>query len=280
MRVLQGWRERWRQWRGWRGGDETSQGVSWELPDWTSLHFRDQVIYICQDRSIVTLFNLGVAQSRQVVQSGILNDVMSRGMWWWCHATWCMTVRHKVYDVIITSHAVWRHVVLVNHVTLSMTSYLVLFDVTCCMTSPHVSYDVMSPGVWRHVLNPLPSCSTSPAKQSLPLMEYVYNVVRFIDAILSNNATDDHCKEFVKQGQYLSFPTSLWISWLCNWKFPIYSFQFDHQLSSNLFWASFSRWVGAADKDTLPPKHCYSVRFLPGLYGRCDYSEGYTGNFL
>ena len=50
------------------------------------------------------------------------------------------------------------------------------------------------------------SCSTQ-TKQSLPLMEYVYNVVRFIDAILSNNATDDHCKEFVKQG-VLSFTTS------------------------------------------------------------------------
>ena len=28
-------------------------------------------------------------------------------------------------------------------------------------------------------------------------MEYIYNVVRFIDAILSNNATDDHCKVLV-----------------------------------------------------------------------------------
>ncbi|KAK6177350.1 hypothetical protein SNE40_015469 [Patella caerulea] len=34
-------------------------------------------------------------------------------------------------------------------------------------------------------------------KQAIPLMDYVLNVMRFVEAILSNNSTDDHCREFV-----------------------------------------------------------------------------------
>ncbi len=30
-------------------------------------------------------------------------------------------------------------------------------------------------------------------------MDYITNIMKFIEAILSNNSTDDHCKEFVKQ---------------------------------------------------------------------------------
>ncbi len=33
-----------------------------------------------------------------------------------------------------------------------------------------------------------------------PLTEYIINVVHFLDAILSNNSTDDHMKEFINQG--------------------------------------------------------------------------------
>ncbi len=33
-----------------------------------------------------------------------------------------------------------------------------------------------------------------------PLTEYIINVVHFLDAILSNNSTDDHMKEFISQG--------------------------------------------------------------------------------
>jgi len=33
-----------------------------------------------------------------------------------------------------------------------------------------------------------------------PLSEYVINVVHFVDAILSNNSTDDHIQEFITQG--------------------------------------------------------------------------------
>ncbi|XP_022915522.2 E3 ubiquitin-protein ligase HUWE1 isoform X2 [Onthophagus taurus] len=42
-----------------------------------------------------------------------------------------------------------------------------------------------------------PNCSE---KTPIALTEYILNVTKFIDAILSNNSTDDHCKEFVNQG--------------------------------------------------------------------------------
>lgn len=37
-------------------------------------------------------------------------------------------------------------------------------------------------------------------KTPIALTEYILNVTKFIDAILSNNSTDDHCREFVAQG--------------------------------------------------------------------------------
>lgn len=36
-------------------------------------------------------------------------------------------------------------------------------------------------------------------KRPVPLVDYILNVMKFVDAILSNNSTDDHCKEFVQQ---------------------------------------------------------------------------------
>lgn len=36
-------------------------------------------------------------------------------------------------------------------------------------------------------------------KTPVPLVDYVLNVMKFVDAILSNNSTDDHCREFVAQ---------------------------------------------------------------------------------
>ncbi|RWS15637.1 E3 ubiquitin-protein ligase HUWE1-like protein, partial [Dinothrombium tinctorium] len=36
-------------------------------------------------------------------------------------------------------------------------------------------------------------------KQPVPLVDYILHVMRFVDAVLSNNSTDDHCREFVKQ---------------------------------------------------------------------------------
>ncbi|CAF0785839.1 unnamed protein product [Brachionus calyciflorus] len=35
--------------------------------------------------------------------------------------------------------------------------------------------------------------------ESIPLLDYITNIMKFIEAILSHNSTDDHCKEFVKQ---------------------------------------------------------------------------------
>ncbi|XP_058791372.1 E3 ubiquitin-protein ligase HUWE1 isoform X2 [Phymastichus coffea] len=38
-------------------------------------------------------------------------------------------------------------------------------------------------------------------KEKIPiaLVDYIHNVMKFVDAILSNNSTDDHCREFVAQ---------------------------------------------------------------------------------
>lgn len=36
-------------------------------------------------------------------------------------------------------------------------------------------------------------------KTSIALIDYIQNVMKFVDAILSNNSTDDHCREFVTQ---------------------------------------------------------------------------------
>ncbi|XP_014203791.1 E3 ubiquitin-protein ligase HUWE1 isoform X2 [Copidosoma floridanum] len=36
-------------------------------------------------------------------------------------------------------------------------------------------------------------------KTPIALLDYIYNVMKLVDAILSNNSTDDHCREFVAQ---------------------------------------------------------------------------------
>ncbi|XP_023930490.1 E3 ubiquitin-protein ligase HUWE1 [Lingula anatina] len=41
--------------------------------------------------------------------------------------------------------------------------------------------------------------STSQERIAIPLMDYVLNVMKFVESILSNNTTDDHCREFVSQ---------------------------------------------------------------------------------
>merc|ERR1712045_160964 len=43
------------------------------------------------------------------------------------------------------------------------------------------------------------SSPSSSEKEAVPLVDYIHNVMKFVDAILSNNATDDHCREFVQQ---------------------------------------------------------------------------------
>ncbi len=44
-----------------------------------------------------------------------------------------------------------------------------------------------------------PTSKTAAGKEPVPLVDYVLNVMKFVDAILSNNSTDDHCREFVRQ---------------------------------------------------------------------------------
>lgn len=39
----------------------------------------------------------------------------------------------------------------------------------------------------------------SQERLAIPLMDYILNVMKFVEAILSNNTTDDHCREFVTQ---------------------------------------------------------------------------------
>lgn len=43
------------------------------------------------------------------------------------------------------------------------------------------------------------AAAASEARIPVPLVDYILNVMRFVDAILSNNSTDDHCREFVQQ---------------------------------------------------------------------------------
>lgn len=43
------------------------------------------------------------------------------------------------------------------------------------------------------------SSSTS-ERIPIALIDYILNVMKFVDAILSNNSTDDHCREFVEHG--------------------------------------------------------------------------------
>ena len=51
---------------------------------------------------------------------------------------------------------------------------------------------------------PLPLVVASNSeKEPVPLVDYIHNVMKFVDAILSNNSTDDHCREFVNQVQPL-----------------------------------------------------------------------------
>nr|CAI5859676.1 unnamed protein product [Callosobruchus analis] len=44
------------------------------------------------------------------------------------------------------------------------------------------------------------SSSSSSTRTPVALIDYILNAMKFIDAILSNNSTDDHCREFVEKG--------------------------------------------------------------------------------
>ena len=42
--------------------------------------------------------------------------------------------------------------------------------------------------------------SSSSKRNEVPLMEYILNVCKFLESMLSNNSTADHCKTFIKEG--------------------------------------------------------------------------------
>ena len=46
---------------------------------------------------------------------------------------------------------------------------------------------------------PTPQQQQQQQLECIPLLDYINNIMKFVEAILSNNSTDDHCKEFVKQ---------------------------------------------------------------------------------
>ena len=37
-------------------------------------------------------------------------------------------------------------------------------------------------------------------KREVPLLDYIINVCKFLDTMLSNNNTPDHCKAFIQEG--------------------------------------------------------------------------------
>jgi len=45
-----------------------------------------------------------------------------------------------------------------------------------------------------------PTQEKSTKKREVPLMDYLINVCKFLDTMLSNNNTPDHCKCFIQEG--------------------------------------------------------------------------------
>lgn len=66
-------------------------------------------------------------------------------------------------------------------------------------TSSHNQRDVSS-GINCARTGNQESSTSSNERTPIPLIDYILNVMKFVDAILSNNSTDDHCREFVAQG--------------------------------------------------------------------------------
>ena len=51
----------------------------------------------------------------------------------------------------------------------------------------------------NNLINQSSSAVASNKQQIVPLVDYILHVMKFLEAILSNNNTDDHCREFVLQ---------------------------------------------------------------------------------
>ncbi|XP_069501404.1 E3 ubiquitin-protein ligase HUWE1 isoform X3 [Ambystoma mexicanum] len=59
------------------------------------------------------------------------------------------------------------------------------------------------------VPEPSPQVVGNEERIPIPLMDYILNVMKFVESILSNNTTDDHCQEFVNQKGLLPLVTIL-----------------------------------------------------------------------
>lgn len=60
---------------------------------------------------------------------------------------------------------------------------------------------VPNPSTLKSTLTPTkaPTLQSETVKTPVPLGDYILNVMRFLDAILTNNSTDDHVREFLRQ---------------------------------------------------------------------------------
>lgn len=55
---------------------------------------------------------------------------------------------------------------------------------------------LVNSGINSNLIN---NASNNSKQQVVPLVDYILHVMKFLDAILSNNNTEDHCREFVSQ---------------------------------------------------------------------------------
>lgn len=67
-------------------------------------------------------------------------------------------------------------------------------------TSSHHNQRVVTSGLNCDRDSAQNASMSSNERKQIPLIDYILNVMKFVDAILSNNSTDDHCREFVAQG--------------------------------------------------------------------------------
>lgn len=67
--------------------------------------------------------------------------------------------------------------------------------------SPPVANRDAQPATLKSSLTPtkVPALQSETVKTPVPLGDYILNVMRFLDAILTNNSTDDHVREFLRQ---------------------------------------------------------------------------------
>uniref|UniRef100_A0A6G1SLG6 E3 ubiquitin-protein ligase HUWE1 n=1 Tax=Aceria tosichella TaxID=561515 RepID=A0A6G1SLG6_9ACAR len=65
--------------------------------------------------------------------------------------------------------------------------------------SPPVGSNRDAPAAIKSPAKPPVAPQADSVKTPVPLIDYILNVMRFVDAILTNNSTDDHVREFLRQ---------------------------------------------------------------------------------